>query len=293
MIILVVLLIIFILILLTALLFHHLELGHLYSQLELIERGSQIELTAKTRKKDFLHLYAKLNTLFGGFYQNELTYRRADTQLKQTISNIAHDIRTPLTSAAGYLQMLEDCTIGEKELRYEHIIKQRIAELKDMLEELFLYTKLTNPEFTLECRSTAVFPILSDCIVSLYHIFEEKHLEPNIEFEDESICVMATPEGLQRIFRNILMNALTHGNGNIQIRQTQRQIIFTNLVKETETIDVSQLFERFYRGDKARPKGSSGLGLAIVKELVEQMGGSISADAKNGEIVITVTFLSN
>lgn len=292
MVILVVLLIIFILILITLFILHRLEVRHLCDQLEQIERGSRMDMTTNIRSKDFLHLYAKLDALFHSFYEKEQTYSQSETQLKQTISNIAHDIRTPLTSAAGYLQMLEDSTTSEKQLRYEHIIGKRLDELKDMLEELFLYTKLTSPEFTLECKSTAVFPVLSDCIVSLYHLFEEKSIEPHISFENESVCVMAAPEGLKRIFRNLLNNALMHGNGDIIISQTGTRIVFSNPAANPEAIDTTQLFERFYRADKARPKGSSGLGLAIVKELTERMDGHIQAAVINGMIEISVDFIS-
>lgn len=283
-------LLIFIIILLSGvLLLHRMELKHLLSQLEQLHAGSQMDLTAQHRDTLFLLLYKRLNYIFSSFYMKEQKYTQSQNELKQTISNLAHDIRTPLTSAAGYLQMLEDCTVSEKQQRYEQIIEKRINELKDMLEELFLYTKLTNTEFTLECKSTAVFPILSDCIVSLYHVFEEKNMEPDIQFEEEDIHVLASPESLQRVFRNLLNNALTHGNGCIKIYQHGSLFRFSNAVEHADLIDTTQIFDRFYRADKTRPKGSSGLGLSIVKELVERMDGTIEADIQNKELVITIT----
>jgi signal transduction histidine kinase len=268
------------------------EIRHMLRQLELVEAGSQIELTTAIRSKEFLLLYTKLNHLFITAQKKEQKYMGAQEQLKQTISNIAHDIRTPLTSAAGYLQMLEDSTTSEKQLRYEHIIEGRINELKDMLEELFLYTKLTSDDFSLNCESTAVFPVLSDCLLSLFHLFTEKKVEPNIQFENESICVLATPESLGRIFRNLILNALIHGNGEVCILQRGTAFTFSNLVAEPDSIDTGKMFDRFYKADASRLKGTSGLGLAIVKELVTRTGGNIEAFiVNNRQLNIKITFL--
>ncbi len=268
------------------------EIKHMLRQLAQIETGSQIELTTAIRSKEFLLLYTKLNHLFITAQKKEQKYMGSQEQLKQTISNIAHDIRTPLTSAAGYLQMLEDCTDSEKQLRYEHIIEGRINELKDMLEELFLYTKLTSDDFSLNCRSTAVFPVLSDCILSLFHLFTEKKVEPDIQFENEHIFVLATPESLGRIFRNLIHNALIHGNGEVGIVQTGTTLIFSNRVNDPGSIDTSKMFDRFYKADAARQKGSSGLGLAIVKELVSRTGGNIEAYiVEERTLIIKISFL--
>lgn len=270
------------------------EVRHLTEQLEKLESGSHMELTTNTRRKEFLMLYHKLNHIFSAARSKEEKHLRSQKQLKQSISDIAHDIRTPLTSASGYLQMLEDCTTSEKQLRYEEIIEKRIGELKDMLEELFLYTKLTSEDFTPELRSTAAFPILSDCMIGLYHVFEEKQIEPEIQFEDESICVIAAPEILGRIFRNLINNALLHGAGGLRIVQKGSSFSFANPVADADSIDVERIFERFYKADSTRKKGSSGLGLSIVKELCLRIGGTAEARLTEGNMLeITVTFQPN
>lgn len=288
---LIMLLIVIIMILALSLVLYRREVGHLLRQLEAKERGSQAEFTTCVRNKHFLMLYRKLNNLFEAAQRKEQKYMQAQNQLKQTISNIAHDIRTPLTSAAGYLQMLTECTEQEKQLRYEHIIEKRIEELKEMLEELFLYTKLTSEEFQMECKSVAVFPVLSECMIELYQAFEEKNIEPDIHFADEEICVMASPESLGRIFRNLIHNALLHGTGGLRIMQIGTEFRFSNPVKDVTSVDTDQIFKRFYKADQSRQKGSSGLGLAIVKELTERMGGSVEAVVnENSELEITLRF---
>lgn len=268
------------------------EVRHLHQQLDQLEAGSHMELTSHTRNRTFLQLYTKLNHMFDDVRSEEQKYARSQAELKQSVSHIAHDIRTPLTSASGYLQMLMDCTESKKQLRYGQIIEKRIAELKDMLEELFLYTKLTSEEFSLDCKRTEVFPILSDCMIGLYHVFEEKQIEPEIRFENEDICVLAAPEILGRIFRNLINNALLHGTGGLSIVQKGTAFTFTNPIEDAASIDIERLFDRFYKADPARQRRSSGLGLAIVKELCERIGGTADAAVVDGHLLaITVCFL--
>lgn len=273
------------------------ELKYLYRQLEQIERGSHIELVSVTGIKKYVKLCRKLNGIFSSSRTSEENYLKSQKQLKQTISNIAHDIRTPLTSAAGYLQMLQDITSEEKQLRYEDIIEKRLAELKNLLEELFLYSKLTSEEFVLDCGNIPVFPVLSDCMIGMYHMFEEKQAEPQVLFEEEELYVYGNREALGRIFRNLTNNGLIHGTGGIKVSQQGHTIYFCNSVEKADEDmeqghlpDVSQIFERFYKADTSRRKGSSGLGLSIVKELMVQMGGEVSARLEGDELVIELHF---
>lgn len=267
------------------------ELKHLYNQLNLIEIGSHIELTSAGYKgQKFLRIYQKLNHIFIKYEKQEVECLHSQNLLKQTISNLSHDIRTPLTSAMGYLQMLEESKDTSKQERYLEIINKRLSELKNMLEELFLYSKLSNSNFTLECSSISVFPILSECMTEMYYEFEKQKIEPQIRFEQENIKVLANQEALKRIFRNLIKNALIHGTGRLWIYQKEESIFFCNSISPNKVIDTNQLFERFYKAESARTKGSSGLGLAIVKELTEYMGGSVSAEQKNNNLQIEIHF---
>lgn len=257
-------------------------------QLEQIGKGSQVEITAEVRSRGFLRLCRELNQVLEKSKADENQFRRSQTQLKETVSAMAHDIRTPLTSASGYLQMMTESEDKEKRERYQEIIRQRMNELKNMLEELFLYTKLTSEGFELESGRVAVFPILSECLIGIYHVFQEKGVEPEVEFEDESIHVEASVEGLERVFRNLIQNALIHGTGGIMIQQRGDAFIFFNEIPEGIELDTDRMFDRFYKGDKARRKGSSGFGLAIVKELVQRMDGTITAHVEGRTLYITV-----
>lgn len=261
-------------------------------QLEELERGSQTELGATCRQREVLALCRKLNQLQQTQFRKQMQYEKAERMLKQNITSLAHDIRTPLTGAAGYVQLARECNEPGKRERYLETAGERLGELGDMLEELFLYTKLTSEEFEPNMCEVQVLPILSECLVGFYRQFEERGISPEVEFESEGVRILTDEECLRRIFHNLIQNALVHGRGGIVIRQKDCSICFENLVSETSRPDTEQIFERFYKADSARRRGSSGLGLFIVKELVEKMNGSVRAELKGEKLKITVSWQS-
>lgn len=246
-------------------------------QLEEIDRGSRMELGVQSRQRDVLALCGNLNRIWQHWYKNRMQYEKAQKQLKQNITSLAHDIRTPLTGAAGYVQLAQECKEAARRERYLQTADDRLKELGDMLEEMFLYTKLTSREFELNLSDIQLLPLLSDCLLGFYRQFEERGISPTVEFETESLRVRADEECLRRIFHNLIQNALLHGRGGLAIRQRGTGLVFENLVSETSKPDPGQVFDQFYKADSARRKGSSGLGLFIVKELAEKMDMRVSA----------------
>lgn len=266
-----------------------LEIRSLCRQLEELEQGSHMELGVQSRQRDMLALCRKLNRLQRIHHQEQIQFERGERQLKQNITGLAHDIRTPLTGAAGYVQLARECEEPQRRAYYLQVASDRLGELGDMLEELFLYTKLTGEAFTPDIREVQVLPLLSDCLVGLYHRFEEKGISPRVDFAQEGFRIRADEECLRRIFHNLIQNALLHGSGDIIIRQEQDSLIFENMVSETSRPDPEHIFDRFYKADSARRKGSSGLGLFIVKELVQRMNGSVYARLEGDWLRITLT----
>ena len=246
-------------------------------QLEEIDRGSRMELGVQSRQRDVLALCGNLNRIWQHWYKNRMQYEKAQKQLKQNITSLAHDIRTPLTGAAGYVQLAQECKEAARRERYLQTADDRLKELGDMLEEMFLYTKLTSREFELNLSDIQLLPLLSDCLLGFYRQFEERGISPTVEFETESLRVRADEECLRRIFHNLIQNVLLHGRGGLAIRQRGTGLVFENLVSETSKPDPGQVFDQFYKADSARRKGSSGLGLFIVKELAEKMDMRVSA----------------
>ncbi|MDE7313250.1 MAG: HAMP domain-containing histidine kinase [Eubacterium sp.] len=281
------------------------ELHTIYRQLEEIGRGSHIELCIQSRQPHLLALCKILNSLFKQQRCQQLKYEKAQNQLKQNITSLAHDIRTPLTGAVGYVQLAQECgqekaasaelecrqkpegvrrqpvsVQAQKQQRYLQTALDRMKELGGLLEELFLYTKLASQDFEPNVCEIQVLPVLSDCLAGMYQAMEEKGMAPQVDFAFEGVRVLADEECLRRIFHNLICNALVHGAGELVIRQEKSCLIFENKVSAPKMgmPDMEQVFDRFYKADSARRKGSSGLGLFIVRELAEKMGGSVRAE---------------
>lgn len=213
---------------------------------------------------------------------------RDERELRYTMACISHDIRTPLAGAMGYLQLLD----GEPDRREEYlgIVKKRLDELEGLLDELFLYTRLLNGSLPLECGETAALPILWEALAESYPQLEAAGIQPELQFEREDMVVWASPEALGRVYRNLIANALRHGGGGLAVSARDGEICFSNPLGPGPAPDPDHLFDRFYQSSPARGKGGAGLGLAIVRELMEQMGGRVSAQVTGDELQIKLAF---
>ena len=214
---------------------------------------------------------------------------RGERELKYTMACISHDIRTPLAGAMGYLQLLA----GEPDRREEYlgIVKKRLEELEGLLDELFLYTRLLNGSLPLECGETAALPPLWEALAEFYPQLETAGIQPELSFDREDMRVWASPEALGRVYRNLIANALRHGGGGLAVSARDGEICFSNPLGPGPAPDPDHLFDRFYQSSPARGKGGAGLGLAIVRELMEQMGGQVSAQIVDGGLQIKLDFL--
>lgn len=217
-----------------------------------------------------------------------LELQKGERELKYTMACISHDIRTPLAGAMGYLQLLD----GEPERREEYlgIVKRRLEEMDRLLEELFLYTRLLGGSLPLECGETAALPPLWDALAECYPQLEAAGIQPELRFAGEDMRVWASPEALGRIYRNLVINALRHGGGGLTVSAQEGAVCFSNPLGTGPRPDPDHLFDRFYQSSPARGKGGAGLGLSIVRELMEQMGGQVSAQIAGDTLQILLVF---
>ncbi|MCI9037921.1 MAG: HAMP domain-containing histidine kinase [Oscillospiraceae bacterium] len=213
---------------------------------------------------------------------------KGERELKYTMACISHDIRTPLAGAMGYLQLLE----GEPEHRDEYlgIVKRRLEEMDGLLEELFLYTRLLGGALPLACGKTEALPPLWDALAECYPQLETAGIQPELRFAAEAMPVWASPEALGRIYRNLVVNALRHGGGGLTVSAKDGGVCFSNPLGPGPRPDPDHLFDRFYQSSPARGKGGAGLGLSIVRELMEQMGGRVSAQIVGDTLQILLVF---
>ncbi len=215
-----------------------------------------------------------------------------EDHIKETVTNMSHDIRTPLTSLSGYFQLLCQCDTLAEQKEYVKIIKQQISALEDMLEELFTYAKLLNESYEMPLTECCINQILRDTVFGFYNDFKKADIIPACSIPEAPIYALVNDAALRRVFRNILKNVIEHGEKAVGISMTQEdekiQIIFYNNILPATKIDTDKIFERFYKSDAARTSSSTGLGLSISKELLNRMNGEIAAVVDNNTFTITI-----
>lgn len=241
-------------------------------------------------EKEILKLTNLINLMCEEHKAKENILKEKDRRLKIAMAGISHDIRTPLTSLRGFFELLESETDAEKKKKYNKIIDNKLIELTELLEELFTYTKLQDEDYVLELGEYDFTKIVLGTLFSFYGTFKEKNIETEVDIDEEPVIVTCNDVAVKRILYNILKNAVLHGSGRINISYKKEngrlEFICKNSVENHLEIDITQVFDRFYKADVARGKGSTGLGLSVAKELSGRMGGGISAWVKDGMFVI-------
>lgn len=273
------------------------QLRDINEQLDfLCEKDTNMLLLTDTNMADIGRLKERINRFLEQWHRQREAAAKKEQMISDTYTNLSHDIRTPLTSLDGYFQLLRDETDKSAQEHYIDIIQERITSLKDMLEELFMFTKLKNDSFKLELSNCCVSRLLKQTVFSYYEEWKKQGIEPSLDICEDTIFITANVQALRRVFQNVIKNALVHGQNSICIQMKQKNkmvhILVSNDVKNPDDIDVDKVFERFYKADEARSISSSGLGLSIAKELVERMGGSIEARLEGKRFVVEILFES-
>ncbi len=262
-----------------------------------MKNDSNMLVTGDTGFGGLKELMEVLNQLLMDRKKERKKYLEKEQMISDTYTNLSHDIRTPLTSLDGYFQLLEQCDDREEQKHYMAIIQERIHSLKEMLEELFLFTKLKNDSFHLELEPCCVNQVLKQTIFSYYDEWTGKGIQPEIRITDQLLYIEGNEAALHRMFQNVIKNALDHGAKGIGLSLEEKEgkslIRIWNEVRDPEKIDPEKVFERFYKADEARSKTSSGLGLSIAKEFTDQMHGQIRARLEGKIFYIEICFNIN
>ncbi len=226
-------------------------------------------------------LLTAINTLLDLREQEEGDYRRQERAIRQQITNISHDLRTPLTSILGYLQLLEGEGLTAEERReYLAIVQGRAKALQSMIVSFYDLSRLEGGEYPLSRERVDLYHVLSELVAEFYNDFEG--FDMTVELREGLPSVTADPAGVLRVFTNLIRNAMEHGRSRMSILLYQEGdevvSVFANDAPGLTPEDVEHVFDRFFTADKMRTGQSTGLGLAIVKALVERMGHTVSAE---------------
>lgn len=216
-------------------------------------------------------------------------YTQGDMELKTAITNISHDIRTPLTTICGYLDIMKRMEKPPKIAEYLDIIDERAEFMEQLTEELFRYSVILSEDSAGESEEVFVNQVLAESVSGYYAVLTKHGITPNIHITENKIIRMLNKTSLSRVFSNLLNNAVKYSDGDLEITLSDTgEIVFSNSAKLLSSVQVKRLFDRFYTVETAR--NSTGLGLSIAKTLVERMGGGISAEYNENVLNIKIVF---
>ena len=246
-------------------------------------------ISVSIRDRYVRKLASRINKELIELRKERLRLRQGDQELKNAVTNIAHDLRTPLTAISGYLELMEDNPADEKMKAYLEIVRERTDALKRLTEELFQYSVITSASEELCPVCLSLNRELEIALAGAYAMLTEQGISPEIDMPDEPVMRKMDQGALQRVFANILSNAAKYSDGDLKITlERDGCITFQNRAPHLSEVEAGKLFDRFYTVENA--KGSTGLGLSIARLLTEKMGGSIKASWSDGYLVITLDF---
>lgn len=268
------------------------ELSSISKQIE-ESKGEYINVHTNAINNEVEKLVQDINYLYDNSQKIQANNKKIEDELRKSISNISHDLRTPLTSIRGYIQLIKDDSVTEKEKEeYIKIVEKRAEHLQNLITSFYDLSRLNNSEFKFNLKKINLKTILCDSIAMYYNDFVEKHIEPTIEIDEKIDDIISDEGAVERIFSNLIGNMLKYADKNIKISlfQEKNYIVskFENLAPNVKEEDIDKLFDRFYTTDKSRSDKNTGLGLAITKVLIEKLGHKIDAKLVNGSLIIEI-----
>ncbi len=272
------------------------QLHHLLTQLQMAEQAdTNLLLTSAVRIGETEQVISACNRVLEQHRSREEKLCRENRTYRESITSISHDIRTPLTSAKGYVQMLLNPKVPEeKRLSYTKIVERRLDDLAGMLDQLFLYARIEAGEIALQEEPINAGNLFAEAISLFYEDFLEKGCEPKVLLSREPCHIRADRQAFLRISENLIKNALVHGTGDytfsLSRKGSKAALRVSNRTDTIEPGDIERIFDRFYTTDMARSRRTTGLGLAIVKEFTEKMGGEARAWLEKDLFSIEIKF---
>ncbi|MEK4511353.1 sensor histidine kinase [Paenibacillus sp. FSL K6-2524] len=269
------------------------ELGRMTEQLYCYNEratGKKIDVALFDQKLEALA--GQINRQSNLLVQSEVHRIRVEQEFRQAVANISHDIRTPLTSIFGYIQLLEAESITpEEKLEYVAIVKNRTRRLQALLNDFFELSVIESLDYPLQTEKLGMTVLLSEILVGFYDSFNERNITPDIQLPEENVSVYADESAVRRVVENLLINTVKHTTGHVEIsfkrQQETADLTIVNDAKELAGSDVNLIFDRFYTADRTRSSQASGLGLSIAKSLMNKMGGTLTAELDGEKLLMT------
>ena len=261
------------------------NIGNSFSNILKLDTNNLI--TNNTNDKSLINLSNILNENLKELRKLEIEYKNGNQELKSSITNISHDLRTPLTSIKCYLDLMNNDELTEKQKKYLKIIDTKVNDLTELTEQLFNYSKSIDIEQEIKKDNICINDVLEDSIASFYSLFKEQNINPNIDICKDKVIRLLNENNLKRIFENIISNAIKYSQQDFNVKMYNNGTIeFSNKTDKLDKVSVEKIFNRYYTVQNA--KKSNGIGLSIAKQLVDLSGGKIEAIYRNNYLIIKV-----
>lgn len=246
-------------------------------------------ITVGSNDNDLKRLASTLNKSLKELRKLELEYKNGSGELKSSITNISHDLRTPLTAIRGYLDLMDYRNLTAKQINYLRIIDRKVKDLTELTEQLFDFSKSIDIQNEVEKERIILNDVLEESLVGFYRLFKEHDITPKIEICEDKVIRLLNKTMLKRIFENIISNAMKYSEDDFHVKlYCDGTIEFSNKTDKLDSTSLEKMFDRYYTVRNA--KKSNGIGLSIAKQLVELSDGTIVAKYIDGMFLLKIKF---
>lgn len=258
-----------------------------------IERNRRLTLNSPNKNLENLLIY--INEYLEKTQKEKIKSMNREREIRKEIESISHDLRTPLTSILGYLELMrDDDTTQEEQVEYISIIERKSKALQNLIQTFYDVSRLEANDYKMNMEVIDIHKELMEHMLLYYNDFEKRNLNVNIDMIDECVNIEGDIKSIERIFNNLIQNAIKYSKSSLEVKLNKNKeyvnITFINDTENLEEKDVDNLFNRFYMKDESRHNHSSGLGLTVTKLLIECMNGEIDAFIKDNYIYFNLKF---
>lgn len=252
---------------------------------EIVSTDSDERIMVFTENKELIALATEINHLLEKHLKVKADYRRSQIASKKMLSNISHDIKTPMTVILGYLEIMRMNGTGTDEMLKK--TEQKAKNVMELINQFFTLTKLESGDMDMEISIIDICEICRESILDFYEMLTKNDFQVDVDIPENSIYVQGNKDALQRILSNLISNVIRYGTDGkylaIHLRADEK-VIFVDVIDKGKGIDkifAESVFERLFTMDDSRNRKiqGNGLGLTIAKNLALQMGGDIFLDS--------------
>ena len=266
----------------------------IYSVSKQLDSDNNSLITIQLGDDELETLVQKINLMIENDHAAKVEISKEQAALKQAIADISHDIRTPLTSIVGYLQLAQRASENEEQRTNIDIALERARYCSTLVNDFFELSIIDANGCEPVMEKVDVNDLICELILANYPNFEAKGITPRFEEAGKPMYAQADRKMLTRVLQNLISNGIKYGDGVLDFILTSDDVVHISISNSVgnQEIDTERLFDKFYRANRARTTDGAGIGLYICKQFVQAMDGSISASIHDGRLTISISIKS-